>query len=282
MPVFFFAGGAANLHSYTAHLDRGGNARSWLAARLCRLTVPVLPLLAVWLVVPNTLLRGLGMPDQPVALAAGIVGQLLWFLAVYVLTVAAVPIMHVATGGGVVAVPVVLGAGALGVDALRFHGLPLIGYVNEVLVWLAISQLGLGLRARAVRAAVPAAALAMGCAGFAGTAALVLVRSGTRPAWSGCRGRPCRTWRRPRRACCASGVGQVGLLLARAGRDRAPGQATRADRRPRCMTVYLWHMTALVVVAGIAVLGFGYATPAPGSARLAGRHATVDRRGSRS
>jgi hypothetical protein len=30
------------------------------------------------------------------------------------------------------------------------------------------------------------------------------------------------------------------------------------------MTIYLWHMSAMVVVAGLAVLAFGYATPAPG------------------
>ncbi|MDI5981865.1 hypothetical protein QDK53_37100, partial [Amycolatopsis magusensis] len=34
---------------------------------------------------------------------------------------------------------------------------------------------------------------------------------------------------------------------------------------PRFMSVYLWHMPALVVVAGVSVLGFGYRTPEPGS-----------------
>jgi hypothetical protein len=66
------------------------------------------------------------------------------------------------------------------------------------------------------------------------------------------------------------GIGQIGVLLAL--REPIlrwavrPGQArllTAVGRR--CMTVYLWHMPALVVVAGVAVLGFGYATPPPGS-----------------
>jgi hypothetical protein len=35
---------------------------------------------------------------------------------------------------------------------------------------------------------------------------------------------------------------------------------------PRMMTLYLWHMTALVTVAGVALLGFGLETPAAGSA----------------
>ncbi|HEY0806470.1 MAG TPA: acyltransferase family protein, partial [Pseudonocardiaceae bacterium] len=82
MPVFFIAGGAANYHSYTAELRRGGTARDWLAARIRRLATPVVPLLAVWLVVPGVL-RDVGVPGQPVAVAASTVGQLLWFLAVY-------------------------------------------------------------------------------------------------------------------------------------------------------------------------------------------------------
>jgi fucose 4-O-acetylase-like acetyltransferase len=168
MPVFFFAGGAANHHSYAA----GGDPRRWLAQRLGRLAVPVLPLLAVWLVLPEVL-HGLGLPAQPVALASGIVGQLLWFLAVYVLTVVAVPLTH-RWGLPMVAV---LGVAALGVDALRFDGLPLVGYVNELLVWLAISRLGAAYASNQLR---PSRAVAMGVAGFA---------------------RPCRTWRRPPRAC---------------------------------------------------------------------------------
>jgi hypothetical protein len=265
MPVFFFAGGAANHHSYTAHLRRGGDARSWLSARLCRLTVPVLPLLAVWLMLPEVL-RGLGVAAQPVALAAGVVGQLLWFLAVYVLTVAAVPLLRIAARRWGFAVPVVLGAGALGVDALRFHGVPLIGYVNELLVWLAVGQLGL---AYAEGRFSRRGALAMGCAGFATAAVLVLF--GLYPAsMVGLPGQAVSNMAPATTCLLCVGVGQIGLLLS--AREpivrwmRRPGPARMLRGvAPRCMTLYLWHMSALVVVAGIAVLGFGYATPAPGS-----------------
>jgi len=63
------------------------------------------------------------------------------------------------------------------------------------------------------------------------------------------------------------GVGQSGLLLAlrtRLVRATAHSRLIRA-LGARCMTVYLWHMSAMVIVAGIAVLGFGYTTPNPGS-----------------
>jgi hypothetical protein len=195
-----------------------------------------------------------------VALAAGVVGQLLWFLAVYVLTVAVVPVMHVADRRWSLAVPVVLGAGALGVDALRFHGLPLIGYVNELLVWVAIGQLGLVYARGGFERLSRRGALAMGCAGFAGTAALVLI-GGYPDSMVGLPGQAVSNMA-PATACLLClGVGQVGLLLA--ARDAIVRWAPPV--RVRCMTIYLWHMTALVVVAGITVLGFGYATPAPGS-----------------
>jgi hypothetical protein len=268
MPVFFFAGGAANHHSYTAELRRGGSARSWLAARLCRLVVPVLPLLAVWLLMPNVL-RGMGVPSQPVALASGIVGQLLWFLAVYVLTVAAVPAMHIAARRWGFAVPVVLGAAALGVDVLRLHGLPMAGYLNEVLVWLAVGQLGLAYAEGRFDRLTRAGALVLGGAGFAGTVALVLF--GHYPvSMVGLPGQA-ESNMSPATVCLLClGVGQIGVLLALRGpilRWAARPRPARllAAVSPRCMTVYLWHMSAMTVVAGIAVLGFGYATPAPGS-----------------
>jgi peptidoglycan/LPS O-acetylase OafA/YrhL len=268
MPVFFFAGGAANHHSYTAELRRGGDARSWLSARLCRLAVPVLPLTAVWLVVPNVL-RGIGVPAQPVVLGAGIVGQLLWFLAVYVLTVAATPLMHTAARRWGPAVPVVLGGTAFAVDVLRLHGVPVVGYVNEVLVWLAVGQLGLAYAAGRFDRLSRVGAAALGCVGFAATA--LLVAFGHYPAsMVGLPGQAVSNMS-PATVCLLTlGVGQIGVLLALRGpilrwADR-PGPA-RLLRTvgPRTMTVYLWHMPAMVVVAGVAVLGFGYATPVPGS-----------------
>jgi Acyltransferase family len=268
MPVFFFAGGAANHHSYSAELGRGGNARSWLSARLCRLAMPVLPLLAVWLLIPNVL-RGMGVPSQPVALASGIVGQLLWFLAVYVLTVAATPVMEIAARRWGLAVPVVIGVSALGVDVLRFHGLPMAGYVNEVLIWLAVGQLGLAYATGRFDRLTKARALALGGAGFAATALFVLF--GHYPlSMVGLPGQAVSNMSPATICLLCLGVGQIGVLLALrepilrwAARPR-PARLL-AFVGPRCMTVYLWHMSAMTVVAGITVLGFGYSTPAPGS-----------------
>lgn len=261
MPVFFVAGAAVNHHSYLA--ARHAGTRAWLAARLRRLAVPVLPLAVVWLVVPD-LLRDLGVPRQPVALAAALTGQVVWFLAVYVLTVVAVPLARRFGLGAAV----VFGVAATGVDALRLHGVPHVGYLNELLVWLAVSQLGLAYAAGRFDRLTGRRALAVGGAGFAATAALVLF--GHYPAsMVGLPGQAVSNMS-PATVCLLTlAVGQFGVLLACRDRivrwSRRPGPARLLSAvGARSMTVYLWHMPALVVVAGVAVLGLGYATPTPG------------------
>lgn len=264
MPVFFVAGGAANCLSYTAALRRGRTTRDWLAVRVRRLVTPAVPLLAVWLVVPSVL-RDLGVPGQAVGLAAGVVGQLLWFLAVYLVTVAATPVMVVAARRWGLAVPAVLGAAAFGVDMLRFHGVPLVGYLNEVLVWLAVQQWGIAYATGRFDRLTRRGAVVLGVAGIIAT--VLLVRCGPYPvSMVGIPGQAASNMA-PATVCLLTlGVGQLGFLLAL--RDRLVRSAHRVlfALGSRCMTIYLWHMTAMVAVAGIAVLGFGYVTPAPGSA----------------
>ncbi|HEX3786135.1 MAG TPA: acyltransferase [Pseudonocardiaceae bacterium] len=268
MPVFFAVGGAANYHSYTAHLDAGGDARGWLATRLYRLTVPVLPLLAVWLVAPPVL-GAVGLPVQPIDFAAGIVGQLLWFLAVYLLTVALAPAMIAARRRFGLAVPVALTVAAILVDLCRFNGLPLVGYANEVFIWLAVQQLGIEYATgRFARLSTSVAAL-VGLAGFGATALLVAV--GPYPAsMVGLPGQAVSNMSPATLCLLTLGIGQLGLLLALRRPILALARLPRivALQRlvgPRCMTVYLWHMSAMIIVAGITVLGLGYVTPAAGS-----------------
>jgi hypothetical protein len=268
MPVFFAVGGAANFHSYSAHLAAGGNAHGWLATRLYRLTIPVLPLLAVWLAAPP-LLTALGLPSQPVTFAAGIVGQLLWFLAVYLITVAAAPLMIKLRDRFGLAVPAALAAAAIAIDVARFSGVPLIGYVNEVFIWLALQQLGIEYAAgRFARLSTSASAL-IGVAGFAATALLVV--AGPYPAsMVGLPGQAVSNMSPATLCLFTLGIGQLGLLLAARRHIVAFSRRPRIAALqnvigPRCMTVYLWHMSAMIIVAGVTVVGFGYTTPAAGT-----------------
>ncbi|MFD2420410.1 acyltransferase family protein [Amycolatopsis pigmentata] len=266
MPLVFFAGGAANLMS----LRRAPSPREWLAGRIGRLLLPTLPLIGVWLVVPH-LLRDFGVPEQPLAVASAIAGQLLWFLAVYLLVVLTTPVMAVAHRRWGVAVPVVLTGFALIVDVLRFHGFGLAGYLNAVFVWAAVHQLGFLYTEGKLGTLRPRRALVMSAAGFGVTA--LLVAFGPYPAsMIGMPGAPVSNMSPPSAVLVSLAIGQIGLMLA------LRPQFARLAARPtaaaglrwlgaRFMSVYLWHMPALVVVSGVFVVGLGYATPEPGTLR---------------
>jgi fucose 4-O-acetylase-like acetyltransferase len=266
MPLVFFAGGAANLIS----LRRAPSARDWLAGRIGRLLLPVLPLIALWLVVPE-LLRDFGLPNQPVEVAGAIAGQLLWFLAVYLITVLATPLMAAAHRRWGFTVPAVLGALAVLVDIARFEGFGLLGYANAVLVWLAVHQLGFHYIEGEFGTMNRRAALAMATAGFGVTA--LAVAFGPYPAsMIGMPGAPVSNMSPPTAVLLSLAIGQIGLMLALRPllNTFAVQPAAAAALRwigQRFMSVYLWHMPALIVVAGVTVFGLGYTTPEPGSLR---------------
>ncbi|WP_248963404.1 acyltransferase family protein [Sphaerisporangium perillae] len=269
MPLVFFAGGAANAISHRSHQARGLAEPLWLAGRVRRLAWPVLPLAAVWIPLPHLLLA-LGLPAQPVETAARLAGQLLWFLAIYLVAVALTPVLlrlGERYGGRV---PAVLAAGAIVVDVVRFNGFEPAGFLNVGLVWLAVHQLGFLYASGRL-----AGFRLMAAGGFAVAAALVAF--GPYPgSMIGMPGAAVSNMAPPTTALLAVAFGQIGLamlLRPRLVRLAARPAVARAMAwaGPRMMTVYLWHMSALFVVAGVAVVALGIATPAPGGvAWLAG------------
>ncbi|MCP2167912.1 acyltransferase family protein [Goodfellowiella coeruleoviolacea] len=282
MPLVFLAGGAANALSYRTHLARTHLTRTarpgtpagyaaagpWLATRVHRLAVPVLPLIAVWLPLPHLLLA-LGLPEQPVRLAAATVAQLLWFLVVYLAAVLATPLAVAAHQRfGLAALPVLALLAGL-VDGLRFAGVAgLAGFANALVVWLAVHQVGIAYADGAFTRLTWRGCAALAVGGFAATAALVTF--GPYPtSMIGMPGAPVSNMAPPTLCLLTLGVGQFGLVLlgrrwlvALAGRRRV--RAVLRVLAARSMTVYLWHMSALVVVGGLTVVGLGYPTPTPG------------------
>ena len=179
-----------------------------------------------------------------------------WFLATYLVIVALVPVtarLHRRFG---LAVPVVLVVLAVLVDAAHLAGVPAIGFVNYVLVWGAVHQAGyLWADGRLPRSV--AGALALFAAGLAALCALVFL-AGYPVSMVGVDGAARTNTGPPTIALVALGAAQVGLVLAL----RKP--AERLLARPRVwasvvragaltMTVYLWHMTALVAGAALLV-----------------------------
>ncbi|WP_327091594.1 acyltransferase [Nonomuraea sp. NBC_01738] len=258
MPLVFFAGGAANAISF-------GRTRStapqWINVRLRRLAWPLLPLAAVWIPLPQAL-AALGVPEQPLETGARLTGQLLWFLAVYLIAVAATPLLTRLHGRYGWRVPAVLAAGAVVVDGLRFGtGVESLGYVNIVCVWLAVHQLGFFYAEGRLRRP---ALLALG--GFG--AAALLVAFGPYPgSMIGLPGAEVSNMAPPTLAMLAVSFGQIGLaVLLRPWLSRLSSGKVLAWASPRIMTVYLWHMPALFAVTGVVVVLLGLDTPAPGSA----------------
>ncbi|MFF4093103.1 acyltransferase [Streptomyces sp. NPDC001834] len=264
MPMVFFAGGAANFFSFRA-VD---SVRDWLRSRIARLLAPVIPLAAVWLLLPHVLVSE-GVPHQPVLIAGKIAGQLLWFLAVYLLVITATPVMfklYRRHGWRVIGF---LAACSLTVDVLRFEVSPAIGYLNALFVWLAAHQFGFHYADGGLRTQTKWKSSALAAIGFGITATAVFF--GPYPAsMIGMPGAPVSNMSPPTAVMLSLTLGQLGLWLT------LKPAITRLAEQPfaitvlrwcgtRFMTLYLWHMPALVVTAGISVVGLGFASPTPGS-----------------
>ncbi|MEU3217945.1 acyltransferase [Streptomyces sp. NPDC006971] len=264
MPMVFFAGGAANFFSFRA-VD---SVRDWLRSRIARLLAPVVPLAAVWLLLPHVLVSE-GVPAQPVLIAGKIAGQLLWFLAVYLLVIAATPVMfklYHRHGWRVIGI---LAVCSLTVDVLRFEVSPAIGYLNALFVWLAAHQFGFHYADGGLRTWTAWKSAALAVTGFGITALVVFF--GPYPAsMIGMPGAPVSNMSPPTAVMLSLTLGQLGLwltlkpLLARLA-ERPFAVTVLRWCGARFMTLYLWHMPALVVTAGVWVVGLGLASPAPGS-----------------
>jgi peptidoglycan/LPS O-acetylase OafA/YrhL len=266
MPLVFFAGGAANLLSLRTHRARGGSDRDWLSSRLHRLAVPLLPLIAVWIPLPH-LLAVLEVPVQPLGIGGAVVGQLLWFMAVYLAAILLTPLLLRAHEKHGLRVFIVLVAASVLIDLVRFGGFGMAGYLNAVFVWLAVHQLGFHYAAGRPVSTRGAAALAVG--GFGVTA--LMVSFGPYPlSMVGMPGAPVSNAGPPTTCLIALGAGQIGLVLLARPLIRALVARPKAARAlswvgARSISLYLWHMSAMVAVAGVWTIGFGYSTPTPGS-----------------
>jgi hypothetical protein len=261
MPLVFFAGGAANAIGFGRSVQP---PQQWVAVRLRRLAWPLLPLAAVWIPLPHLLLT-LGVPAQPLEVGAKLTGQLLWFLAVYLIAVTVTPYalrLHERYG---LRVPAALAAGAVLTDVARFTtGFEALGYLNIVFVWLAVHQLGFFYAQGRMSGLTGRWALTIG--GFG--AAALLVAFGPYPgSMIGLPGAEVSNMAPPTLAMLAVAAGQIGLAtLLRTWLLRLPTGRLLDWAGPRIMTVYLWHMPALFAVTGVVVVLLGIDTPRPGGA----------------
>jgi len=267
MPVIFVVGGFANAGSWRSAVARGDGYGCWLAGRARRLTRPLLPVLAFWAIAtPSAAYAGLGADWLRVAGKASLVPT--WFLAVYLLVVATVPVTLWCWDrwrlGSVLAG--LLAAGV--VDAVSIGAdIPVIGYLNGLLVWATLHQLGYAWRAGSLHelagwGAVTAFGVLVGLVAL-GPYGVSMV---------GVTGFGVDNTSPPRVTLLLLGLGQIGTAIA-----VEPWLARRLTRRrvwtavvavnSRIVTLYVWHLTVLGLVLAVALWTGGRGLHAsPGSA----------------
>ena len=142
MPLFFVVGGFAGITAWRSLVRRGGTGADFVRNRVLRLAQPALPLYIFYVVVIGGayLLR---VDPQLLDVAVTGAASPLWFLAAYTLCQALVPLMVGLHSRAPRLTLVVLLAGAIVVDALRYStGVTEIGLANLFFVWLLVQQLG--------------------------------------------------------------------------------------------------------------------------------------------
>lgn len=262
MPLFFLVGGFVNVLSYRHARARGASYGGWLAARSTRLVLPLLPLLAFWsLATPGAAWLGLGEDWVKVASQASLVPT--WFLAVYIVVVALVP-LSLALWERLGLWSVLLGtvlAGLIDLVSLRLDGRVGLGVgaLNLVVLWVTVHQVGYAWQAGALK---PLGRRLMLLVGGLGGALLLVWIGPYAVSMVGVKGFGVDNAVPPRATLLLVGLAQCGLVLLVdpalakvAARDRVWG--VTAQIGSRMMTIYLWHLTAFGILAGVSVLAGG-------------------------
>ena len=267
MPLFFFVGGFANLRSWRASVHKGGGYAAFLHGRLIRMMRPTIVFLGIGLVVTVTL-DALNVADNVVFPASTLITRPLWFLGVYMIVVALAPVMvslHERFG---YRATLALAATAVVVDVFRF-GLDLtaLGYINYPVVWLLAHQIGF-LYADGVLTRRVSAWLAAG--GILSLAALINI--GPYPgSMVGLSTDEFSNMDPPTTAIVALTVWQVGLAMLLRGRVSRWLAGVRAWAgvifvNSVIMTMFLWHLTAMLLGIGI-LFPLGFPQPEAGTAQ---------------
>ena len=267
MPLFFIAGGFSNITVWRSLRRRGAGYPQYLHGRLVRLLRPTLVFVLFWqLALPAA--AALGMDQDRVDVISLLLGQPLWFLGVYVATTALAPAMaswH-AFSPRIALAALVIGASV--VDWFRLgKGMDSVGYLNLALVWLFAQQLGFlyadGYLARLTRRTLQAT--------LAGVFVALVVLTTWGPYPVSMVGMPGETSNMTPPTVCLLVLSVAQIALAMLVRDRV----SRWLQRPAlwavvvrfasmAMTVYLWHLSVLVL-AFLALFGLGIDAPAAGS-----------------
>lgn len=272
LPLFFLAGGHAAGGSWWRTVEAGGTASGWVGRRALRLLLPTgvysgLVLLAVGVC------SAAGVDPDTLALVGWAMAMQFWFLPVYLLLSALTPPLHAAHRRWGLRVPVVMGAVALAADGLALSAhVPYVGLLNYLLVWGVAYQLGFCWRdglLTARRRAPAAMAATMAVGGASAFVALItlgpfpvslILVTGQNPSNTNPPSSAMLAWTVAQVGMCLLAAPVIRRLLDRARVWRVVGPVSGAS-----MTLYLWHMLPVLVVAATFYLPGIAPDPAFGS-----------------
>jgi len=258
MPLFFALGGFSSYTEWCRMRAAGATAADYLRQRANRLARPALLPIAL---VGGTLavFTALGYPTDVIIQSGFMMGQPLWFLAVYLVCNAFVPLMARLHDRAPLRVLGGLLLAAVIVDTIdvTFH-VPGVATLNFVFVWLFLQQLGF-FGADGSFARLPRGVLA---GGAVASYALLFVLT----TWVGYP-RDMYENLNPATSCIVVlGVGQfflVWLLRPWITRHAGPRVMRVANTtNANSLVIYLWHVPILVLVA-LVMLGLQLPMPEP-------------------
>ncbi len=259
MPIFFIVGGYSNAVSLERAKGKGVGYAGWLSARLNRLVAPLLILIIAWAViaVSMSLLGARPVVIQYVSQAALIPT---WFLAIYIIVVILAPAAYAFWRQFGFASFLVFAAGAALTDVAFFKAeMRWLGWTNYLWVWLAVHHLGFAWRDD--RLGRVAKRLLFSVVGF--VTLWLLVSQGPYPlAMVGSPDPELSNTMPPKVTLLALGIFQFGLLLALEEPMRRALNSLRLWTatvliNSMIMTVYLWHITVMVIFAVLLYLAGG-------------------------
>jgi hypothetical protein len=188
----------------------------------------------------------------------------LWFIAVYVMVTALAPLTHRWWHSAGLMSFGVLCAIAIAIDVLRFtFDISGVGWLNFLFVWAAVHQLGYWWAAREMDGRGISASRGLIIAGTSLGVLIILTAVGWYPvAMVGVPGSELTNMTPPTFAIALLGFVQAGLIWALS----AP--ISRFAHREKAwhvvvaisgvmMTIYLWHLTAMTLVASVFLFAFG-------------------------
>jgi peptidoglycan/LPS O-acetylase OafA/YrhL len=259
MPIFFIVGGYSNAVSLESAQRKGVGYAAWLSVRLYRLVAPLLLLLVVWAVI-TMIMHLFGVDAAVIQLASQASLIPTWFLAIYIMVVILAPVTYALWRRlGFTSFWILVAIAAI-TDVTYFATeMRWLGWGNYFWVWLAIHNLGFAWRdgrmgnARQLVFFSAIALLALWLLVFHGPYPLAMVGfpdeslSNTTP---------------PKITLLALGIFQFGLLLALENPMRSALKGLRLWTltvliNSMIMTVYLWHITVMVILVALLYLADG-------------------------